>query len=162
MPEPAYAAVDLGAESGRVVLGHYDGSRIGLEEVHRFENRPVRLPDGMRWNLLRCSPSRCTASPRRPGARSCAASAWTRGASTTRCSTGTTACSGSRSTTATRARTGWSRRRTRSSPRDELYAVTGIQTMPINTVFQLMADRGSAALAAAERIALVPDLFNLG
>jgi hypothetical protein len=33
--------------------------------------------------------------------------------------------------------------------------------MPINTVFQLLADEGSAALAAAQRIALVPDLFNL-
>ena len=44
-------------------------------------------------------------------------------------------------------------------PRDELYAVTGIQTMPINTIFQLLADEGSAALDAAERIALIPDLF---
>jgi rhamnulokinase len=44
-------------------------------------------------------------------------------------------------------------------PREEMYAVTGIQTMPINTVFQLLADEGSPALAAAERIALVPDLF---
>ena len=46
-------------------------------------------------------------------------------------------------------------------PPAELYAATGIQTMPINTVFQLLADEGSAALAAAERIALVPDLLAL-
>jgi rhamnulokinase len=45
--------------------------------------------------------------------------------------------------------------------REDLYAVAGIQTMPINTVFQLLADEGSPALAAAERIALVPDLFAL-
>ena len=44
-------------------------------------------------------------------------------------------------------------------PREEMYSVTGIQTMPINTVFQLLADEGSPALAVAERIALVPDLF---
>jgi rhamnulokinase len=37
--------------------------------------------------------------------------------------------------------------------------MTGIQTMPINTIFQLMADEGTPALAAAERIALVPDLL---
>jgi len=49
---PAYAAVDLGAESGRVVLGRLDGERVDLEVVHRFANRPVRLPDGLRWNLL--------------------------------------------------------------------------------------------------------------
>ena len=46
-------------------------------------------------------------------------------------------------------------------PAAELYAATGIQSMPINTVFQLLADERSAALAAAERIALVPDLFAL-
>jgi rhamnulokinase len=47
-------------------------------------------------------------------------------------------------------------------PRDELYAVTGIQTMPINTVFQLLADQAhppTPALALAEHIALVPDLI---
>jgi rhamnulokinase len=47
-----YAAVDLGATSGRVVRGSLAGGRVELEEVHRFDNRPVRLPDGLRWNLL--------------------------------------------------------------------------------------------------------------
>src|SRR3954466_12138939 len=47
-----FAAVDLGAESGRVVLGRFDGERVALSVEHRFENRPVRLPDGLRWNLL--------------------------------------------------------------------------------------------------------------
>jgi rhamnulokinase len=46
-------------------------------------------------------------------------------------------------------------------PAETLYAATGIQTMPINTVFQLLADEGSAALEAAQRIALVPDLLAL-
>ena len=46
-------------------------------------------------------------------------------------------------------------------PAERLYAATGIQTMPINTVFQLLADEGSAALEAAQRIALVPDLLAL-
>ena len=46
-------------------------------------------------------------------------------------------------------------------PAERLYAATGIQTLPINTVFQLLADEGSAALGAAERIALVPDLLAL-
>ena len=44
-------------------------------------------------------------------------------------------------------------------PQAELYAVTGIQTLPINTVFQLLADEGSPALAAAQGLALVPDLL---
>ncbi|HSK85637.1 MAG TPA: hypothetical protein VK902_19865, partial [Rubrobacter sp.] len=48
-----YLAVDLGAESGRVVLGRFDGGRVWLEEVHRFPNMPVRLPDGLHWDVLR-------------------------------------------------------------------------------------------------------------
>jgi len=47
-----FAAIDLGASSGRVVLGRFDGSVMALEECHRFPNRPVRLPDGLHWNLL--------------------------------------------------------------------------------------------------------------
>ena len=48
----AFAAIDLGAESGRVVCGRLAGDRIELDVAHRFANRPVRLPDGLRWNLL--------------------------------------------------------------------------------------------------------------
>ena len=46
-------------------------------------------------------------------------------------------------------------------PREELYGRTGIQTIPINTVFQLMSERGSGATVVSEAIALVPDLVNL-
>ena len=49
---PAYAAIDLGASSGRVVCGRLDEERVVLEECARFANRPVRLPDGLHWNLL--------------------------------------------------------------------------------------------------------------
>ncbi len=45
-------AVDLGAESGRAILGAFDGERISLSEVHRFPNTPVPLPDGLHWNVL--------------------------------------------------------------------------------------------------------------
>jgi hypothetical protein len=48
-----YLAVDLGAESGRVVLGRFDGKHVLLEEIHRFLNLPVRLPDGLHWDVLR-------------------------------------------------------------------------------------------------------------
>ena len=48
---PIHAAVDLGASSGRVVAGRRAGGRVVLEEVHRFANRPVRLPDGLHWSL---------------------------------------------------------------------------------------------------------------
>ena len=46
------AAVDLGAESGRVILARFDGRSLGLEEVHRFPNRPVTLHGHRFWNML--------------------------------------------------------------------------------------------------------------
>ncbi len=47
-----YLAVDLGAESGRVMAGVFGGERIELEEIHRFANIPVRTPDGLHWDTL--------------------------------------------------------------------------------------------------------------
>ena len=44
------AAIDLGAESGRVVVGRFDGDAVELDVAHRFPNVPVRLPDGLHWN----------------------------------------------------------------------------------------------------------------
>jgi rhamnulokinase len=46
-------AYDLGAESGRAILGQFDGSRLQLVDIHRFSNQPVYLPDGMHWDALR-------------------------------------------------------------------------------------------------------------
>jgi rhamnulokinase len=46
-------AIDLGAESGRVMLATLAGKVLSLTEVHRFANGPVRLPDGIHWDVLR-------------------------------------------------------------------------------------------------------------
>jgi rhamnulokinase len=46
------AAVDLGATSGRVMLGHLGPDLLSVEAVHRFPNDPVRIPDGLHWNIL--------------------------------------------------------------------------------------------------------------
>jgi rhamnulokinase len=48
-----YLAIDLGAESGRAMIGALDGETLSLTEVHRFANNPVRLPDGLHWDVLR-------------------------------------------------------------------------------------------------------------
>lgn len=53
MPELKFAAVDLGAESGRVVLGFFDGTHLRLEEIHRFANVPVRAAGTLHWDILR-------------------------------------------------------------------------------------------------------------
>src|SRR6185295_14075032 len=46
-------AFDLGAESGRGVLGLFDGQALRLEVVHRFPNGPVRTLDTLHWDVLR-------------------------------------------------------------------------------------------------------------
>ncbi|MGD0574063.1 MAG: rhamnulokinase family protein [Anaerolineales bacterium] len=48
-----YLAIDLGAESGRVILGTLVEDHLSLMEAHRFANIPVRLPDGLHWDVLR-------------------------------------------------------------------------------------------------------------
>ena len=49
----SFLAFDLGAESGRGVLGHFDGERLRLEELHRFPNGGVRVLDSLHWDVLR-------------------------------------------------------------------------------------------------------------
>lgn len=46
-----YLAADLGAGSGRVIACIFDGKKITLEEISRFDNTPVDLPSGLHWNI---------------------------------------------------------------------------------------------------------------
>ena len=48
-----YLALDLGAESGRGLLGRFDGQHLALEEAHRFPNGPVQMLDTLYWDLPR-------------------------------------------------------------------------------------------------------------
>ena len=52
MAEKAYLAIDMGASSGRHVVGRFDGQRITLEEVYRFENGAVDVAGSLYWDLL--------------------------------------------------------------------------------------------------------------
>src|SRR5437773_1098788 len=53
MAEQVYLGVDLGAESGRVMAGLWDGRRMRLEELHRFPNGAVAIAGTLRWDVLR-------------------------------------------------------------------------------------------------------------
>jgi rhamnulokinase len=48
-----YIACDLGAESGRVILGSLDDKKLTIEEIHRFPNGPVEVFGSLRWDVLR-------------------------------------------------------------------------------------------------------------
>ena len=47
-----FLAIDLGAESGRGVLGKFDGYLLELEELHRFPNGGIRVMDSLHWDVL--------------------------------------------------------------------------------------------------------------
>ncbi len=51
--DQVYLAVDLGAESGRIIAGHFDGQRVKLEVMHRFPNGPVNVMGSLYWDILR-------------------------------------------------------------------------------------------------------------
>jgi rhamnulokinase len=156
------AAIDLGAGSGRVVLGRLTGDRAELEVIHRFENQPVWLPDGLHWNL----PALFAETLSGLAAAAATAPLDSIGVDSWGCDYALLDRSGrmlglpyhyrdARTSENVLARTH------ELVSRPELYRRTGIQTLPINTIFQLRAEAGGAAASVAERIALIPDLFAL-
>ena len=48
-----YLAIDLGASSGRGIVGSFDGQKLKLRENSRFQNEPVMLGDRLYWDILR-------------------------------------------------------------------------------------------------------------
>lgn len=159
---PAFAAADLGAESGRVIVGRFDGAGLALEEVHRFANAPISLPDGVHWNVLSLFEQMCVGLTKAVAEQGALAGV---GIDTWGVDYGLL--------DAELRLLGipYHYRDTRTEGMIELaaerlapaqrYASTGTQTMPINTIFQLLAERDGAALQAAEHIALIPDLLGL-
>ena len=157
------AAVDLGAQSGRVAVGRFDGERLGVTEVHRFPNVPVRVRDTLHWDILRVY--RDVLDGLRAAAReagrvdSVAVDSWG-------VDFGLIDTQGRLVQNPVHYRDG---RRARAMdgvlaqiPARELYDRTGIQLMPINTVFELgaMAADADPALDAAGTMLLIPDLLH--
>jgi rhamnulokinase len=154
-----FAAIDLGAESGRVVRGRFDGSRVALTVEHRFDNRPVRLPDGLHWNLLALFAETVAGLRALDGPLAgVAVDTWGVDYALLDARGRVLALPFHYRDERTE---GMIERAHARVPAAELYAATGIQTMPINTVFQLLADEATPAFAATARIALVPDLISL-
>ena len=155
-----YLAVDLGAESGRVVLGRFDGGRVSLEEVHRFPNTPVRLPDGLHWDVLRIL------SEIKDGLAKAMRQEKIEGIGIDSWGVDFGLLDGEGALVSNPyhhrdARTeGMMEKAFGLVPKEEIYQTTGIQFLPINTLYQLLAMRGSPLLEAAETMLLIPDLMN--
>lgn len=48
-----YLAIDIGASSGRMILGFIDNQKIKIEEVHRFENKLTKVDDSLCWDYTK-------------------------------------------------------------------------------------------------------------
>jgi rhamnulokinase len=150
-------AVDLGASSGRVVLGRVGAGTLELTELHRFRNGPVALPDGLHWDVLglyldvlqglRAAPADVVGV---------AVDAWG-------VDYGLLDEPGALVGNPFHYRDRRTRRGVDSVHNDisatDLYRATGIQHMPINTVFQLAAEE-DAMLDRAAYLLLIPDLIG--
>jgi rhamnulokinase len=157
------AAVDLGATSGRVAVGRYQGDRVELDVAHRFRNDPVWLPDGLHWNLPTLHKDvldglALAADGRRLDG--IGIDSW--GCDYALLDGGNRVLGlpyhyrDPRRTAPAVLAHAFER-----VGQHELYARTGIQTMPINTIFQLVSEAQTAAAGAASAIALIPDLLGL-
>ncbi len=157
------AAVDLGAESGRVMLARFDGRRVTLEEVHRFPNRPVTVRGHQFWNVLGLWEAVLVGLGK---ARAAAGTLDSIGVDTWGVDYGLVDATGLLLGMPYHYRDhrtdGVLERVCATVPRATIYRQTGIQFLPFNTLYQLVAQRDGqpAPLAAADRLLLLPDLFH--
>jgi rhamnulokinase len=154
-------AVDLGAESGRALMGRFDGSRLAIEDVHRFPNVPVHLGAHLYWDFPRLFDDVLAALRKAGpgGLDSLGVDAWgvdfglvdARGE-----------LLGNPVHYRDRRTEGMMEAAFQRVPRDEIYRRTGIQFLPINTVYQLLAMLMDAdpRLEVADSLLLIPDLFH--
>jgi rhamnulokinase len=164
MPHTAdLLAFDLGAESGRAILGRFDGERLRLIEVHRFANGPVRAPDGLHWNVRRLFDevkrglALCEQQHGAPA--SVGVDTWGVDFALLDAEGGLLGDPFHYRDSRTN---GVMEEAFKRVPRREIFERTGIQFMQFNTLYQLfsMARAGSPVLKRAHTFLTIPDLFN--
>ncbi len=159
-----FLAIDLGAESGRAMLGVLDGERLTLEELHRFPNTPVRLPTGLYWDTLRLF------HEIRHALHVCGHERKIRldgiGIDTWGVDFGLLGSDGALVDNPRHYRdsrtNGMLDRVFAVVPREEVFRGTGIQFMELNSLYQIYAMKvaGAPALQTAAKLLFMPDLFN--
>jgi rhamnulokinase len=158
-----YLALDLGAESGRGLLGKFDGERLTLDELHRFPNGPVKMLDTLHWDVPRLFEEMKGAVRKAAaaGARLDGIGIDTWGVDFGLVGRGDTLLGNS--VHYRDARTdGMMDAAFEKIPRARLYEITGLQFLPFNTLYQLLALRRakSPLLDVAETLLMMPDLFG--
>ncbi|WP_344320041.1 rhamnulokinase family protein [Streptomyces macrosporus] len=158
----SFAAVDLGASSGRVMVGTVGPGTLELREAHRFPNRPVRAAGTLYWDVLGLY--RGVLDGLRAAGRTVPEGRLTSvGVDSWAVDHGLLDASGALLGNPVHYRDGRTEgaaeRAAAVMPPEELYAATGLQHQPFNTLHQLTAARGTSALAAARHLLLIPDLM---
>ncbi len=158
-----FAAIDLGAESGRVILGTVSDSKLELSDLHRFPNGPIRTLDELHWDVLRLwsemKQGVGMASQRASGLRGIGIDTW--GVDFGLFAHGH-ALLGNPFHYRDARTNGILDKAFGIVPRKEIFDHTGIQFMQFNSVFQLLAMKlaNSPLLDVAETFLMMPDLFN--
>ena len=158
-----YLAIDLGAESGRGVLGKFDGDLLQLEEIHRFPNGGVRVTDSLRWDVLQLwseikrTLSICARD--RINLMSLGVDTW--GVDFALLGSDNALLGYPYHYRDSRT-DGMLEEAFRRIPREEIFKRTGTQFLQINTLYQLlsMALRKSPLLDVADTFLMMPDIFN--
>ncbi len=164
MTEKAYLAVDIGASSGRHVLGYFDGQRLRLEEVYRFENGPVDAAGHLYWSLLelwRQVREGLRAAGGRGGVGVASVGVDTWGVDFGLLGRGDELLGNPYHYRDSRTN-GMMEKAFGIVAREEIFRHTGLQFMQLNTLYQLLAMKisGSPLLDVAETMLMVPDLFH--
>jgi rhamnulokinase len=154
------AAVDLGASSGRVMLGRVGPNELSVHPVVRFGNDPVRTIDGLHWNILELYRQVLgglrAAVREEPGLKSAAVDSWAVDYALLR---GDRMLANPHHYRDERTGEGVLATHALIAP-VELYARNGLQFLPFNTLYQLTADRLAGNLDGAESMLMVPDLLT--
>src|SRR5512136_2294146 len=159
-----FVGFDLGAESGRAMLGQFDGERIELSDVHRFVTGPTALPDGLHWDVLRFwneikHSLACVAAQHGRDLAGIGLDTW--GVDSALLDRNG-ALIGNPYHYRDNRTDGMYQEAFRRVPREEIFERTGIQFMEINTLYQVlsMAVRRSPQLDVASTLLMISDLFN--
>ncbi|MBE6633767.1 MAG: rhamnulokinase [Ruminococcaceae bacterium] len=163
MSELKMLAIDLGASSGRGIVGSFNGERLTLRENHRFSNDPVHLNGRMHWDILRIfheiKQSISKTILEGDGISSIGIDSW--GVDYALLDRSGRMLSNPVHYRDSRTLGVQKKISSLVSP-EELYGVAGIQDMDFNTVYQLFIDREEAPerFALAARMLQIPDLLN--
>jgi rhamnulokinase len=157
-----YVALDFGAESGRTIVGRFDGDQLSIEPVHRYANTPVRMGGTLYWDFARQLNDILNGMGKAAeGGPVHSVSVDTWGVDY-----GFLDARGRLIANPVHYRDtrheGMLEAAFEMVPRDEIYMATGIQFMSINTLYQLLSEvrAQDPILEQADTLLMMPDLFN--